>query len=185
MHYKFFVAAIIIMGLLAWLSYGLFSASPKQKVSGSLYDFKLRGLDGQIVDFEKFRGKNVLIVNTASKCGYTPQYEPLQKLHETYGDQVVVLGFPANDFLWQEPGSNAEIASFCERNYGVTFQMFEKISVKGRDQHPLYGWLTARSGKKPGWNFCKYLISPEGEVNGFYGPKVSPLDEVILKQILR
>lgn len=185
MHYKFIAAAITTMGLLAWLSDSFFSTSAKKKLPGSLYEFKMTGLDGSVVDFEKFRGKNLLIVNTASKCGYTPQYDHLQKLHETYGDQVVVLGFPANNFLWQEPGSNAEIASFCEENYGVTFQMFEKISVKGRDQHPLYEWLTARSGKKPSWNFCKYLISPEGEVKGFYGPKVSPLDDVILKQISR
>lgn len=185
MRYKVIVPAVIAMGLLAWLSDSLFQGSSKTRIPRALYDFKIRGLDGAVVDFEQFRGKNLLIVNTASKCGYTPQYASLQKLHQTYGDKVVVLGFPANDFLWQEPGTNEEIADFCEKNYGVTFQMFGKISVKGRDQHPLYGWLTARSGKKPSWNFCKYLISAEGEVKGFYGPKVSPLDEVILKQIIQ
>jgi glutathione peroxidase len=109
----------------------------------------------------------------------------LQQLHENYGDKVIVLGFPANNFLWQEPGSNEDIATFCQKNYGVTFQMFQKISVKGRDQHPLYRWLTARSGNKPSWNFCKYLINKEGEVVGFYGPKISPMDDTIIKEITR
>ncbi|MEX2232346.1 MAG: glutathione peroxidase [Cyclobacteriaceae bacterium] len=185
MRYKpVIVAGIIIMGIFALLSEKLFSSS-EEKVSGSLYDFTITSLNGTPIDFDRYKGKNVLIVNTASECGYTPQYETLQQLHETYGDRVVVLGFPANNFLWQEPGSNAEIATFCKENYGVTFQMFEKISVKGRNQHPLYKWLTAKSEKKPTWNFCKYLVNTHGEVTGFYGPKVSPLDEVILKQITR
>lgn len=170
------------MGIFALLSEKLFSRSAKN-VTGSIYDFKVKGLDGNIVDFAQYRGKNLLIVNTASKCGYTPQYAPLQELHETFGDSVVVLGFPANDFLWQEPGTNADIAAFCEKNYGVTFQMFEKISVRGNDQHPLYTWLSARAGKKPSWNFCKYLVDKEGKVAEFYGPKVSPLDEEIIKRI--
>lgn len=172
----------MIMGMFALLSEKLFP-SRQEKVSRSLYEMKANALDGTPIDFEQYRGKNLLIVNTASKCGYTPQYETLQKLHETYGDKVTILGFPANNFLWQEPGTNAEIASFCEKNYGVTFQMFEKISVKGRDQHPVYQWLTAKSGQKPSWNFCKYLVNKNGEVIGFYGPKVSPLDEVIINKI--
>ena len=170
------------MSIFALLSERLFPAS-KEKVNGSLYDFTLNRLDGTAVNFERYRGKNLLIVNTASKCSYTPQYKTLQRLHETYGDRVVVLAFPANNFLWQEPGTNAEIAGFCQQNYGVTFQMFEKISVRGKDQHPLYRWLTAKSGKKPTWNFCKYFVDKNGEVTGFYGPKVSPLDEVIIKKI--
>jgi len=95
----------------------------------------------------------------------------------------VVLGFPANNFLWQEPGSNEEIAAFCEKNYGVTFQMFEKVSVRGGDQHPLYRWLSSKAGKKPSWNFCKYLVNRSGDVAGFYGPDVSPMDESIIKHI--
>ena len=134
---KIFAAGVIIMGILALLSDKLFSTAPKKAVSGSLYDFKLNSLDGKPVDFGQFRGRKMLIVNTASKCGYTPQYTDLQKLHEQYGDRVAVLGFPANNFLWQEPGTNEEIASFCEKNYAVTFLMFEKISVGGRDQDPL------------------------------------------------
>lgn len=185
MNYKtVIIAAIIVMGIFSLLSDKLFSSSPKQ-VTGSLYDLTMNSLDGKPIDFSRYKGKNLLIVNTASKCGYTPQYETLQKLHETYGDQVTVLGFPANNFLWQEPGSNEEIASFCKENYGVTFQMFEKISVKGKDQHPLYRWLAAQSGKKPSWNFCKYVINKEGEVAGFYGPKISPLDDAIIKEITR
>ena len=183
MRYKrLIIAAVVVMGILAWLSSKIFPIS-EEAVSGSIYDFKINTIDGTPLDFEKYRGKNLLIVNTASKCGYTPQYETLQELHERYGDQVTVLGFPANNFLWQEPGSNDEIAAFCQKNYGVTFQMFEKISVRGGDQHPLYRWLSAKAGKQPGWNFCKYLVSVDGQVTGFYGPKVSPLDEEIIKQI--
>ena len=130
--------------------------------ANSVYDFKMNSIDGKEIDLSQYKGKNLLIVNTASKCGYTPQYEPLQTLHENYGDRIAVLGFPANDFLWQEPGTNEEIATFCERNYGVTFQMFEKISVKGRDQHPLYQWLESKTGHKPDWNFSKYLVSEDG-----------------------
>ena len=183
MRYRhFIIVGVIVMGIVAWLAGNLFSSS-KGAASGSIYDFKVNSLDGTLVDFERYRGKNLLIVNTASKCGYTPQYETLQKLHETYGDRVTVLGFPANNFLWQEPGTNEEIASFCQKNYGVTFQMFEKISVRGNDQHALYRWLFAKAGKKPGWNFCKYFVNRKGEVTGFYGPKVSPMDESIIKQI--
>jgi glutathione peroxidase len=185
MRYKTVViAGLIAMGIFSFLSQKLFSGSA-EKFDGSIYDITMNGLDGQPVNFAQYRGKNLLIVNTASKCGYTPQYGALQKLHEQYGDQVVILGFPANNFLWQEPGSNSDIATFCQKNYGVTFQMFEKVSVKGKDQHPLYRWLTAKSGKKPSWNFCKYLIDQNGEVAGFFGPKVDPLDESIIKHITR
>lgn len=149
----------------------------------SIYDVKMKSLSGKEVDFSQFHGKNLLIVNTASKCGYTYQYEALQKLHEQYGDKVTVLGFPANNFLWQEPGSNSNIEEFCQVNYGVTFPMFEKISVKGSDQHPLYAWLQQKSGKKPSWNFCKYLIDKSGNVTGFFNSKVEPLDKQIIDRI--
>ena len=176
------IAGVLIMGIFSLLSSTLFSSAEKA-VNTSIYDFRIKDIEGKLVDFSEFRGKNILIVNTASRCGYTPQYESLQKLHETYGHQVVVLGFPANNFLWQEPGSNSEIATFCKENYGVTFRMFEKIPVRGNDRHPLYQWLSAKSGKKPSWNFCKYIVNKNGEVTGFFGPKVSPMDEVIIKQI--
>src|SRR5690554_859306 len=122
MRYKrVIIGGVILMGIFAWLSGGFFSWST-EPATGSIYDFKLTGIDGEVVDFERFRGKDLLIVNTASKCGYTPQYEQLQELHETHGGKVTVLGVPANNFLWQEPGTNAEIATFCQKNYGVTFQ---------------------------------------------------------------
>lgn len=147
--------------------------------ASSIYDFKLPGLDGKQVDFSQYKGKTLLIVNTASKCGYTPQYEELQKLHETFGSKVTILGFPANNFGGQEPGTNLEIAEFCKANYGVTFQMFEKISVKGDDQHELYKWLKEKTGQEPTWNFCKYLVKPDGSV-AFFSSKVKPMDKQIL-----
>jgi glutathione peroxidase len=147
--------------------------------------FKLSSLEGKEIDFSEYKGKKVLLVNTASECGYTPQYADLQKLHETHGDKVVILGFPANNFGGQEPGSEEEIAAFCQKNYGVTFQMMEKISVKGDDQHPLYQWLKKNSpnGDEPGWNFSKYLVDENGQVVGFYPSKVKPMGEEILSAI--
>ena len=154
-----------------------FSKSKPEKVSGSIYDFKIKSLEGKEIDFAQYKGKKLLIVNTASQCGLTPQYKHLQRFHDEHGDEVAVLGFPANDFLWQEPGSNEEIATFCERNYGVTFQMFEKISVKGSDKHPLYKWLEAKSGKSPDWNFAKYVVAEDGNTVAFYKSKVRVFDK--------
>jgi glutathione peroxidase len=148
----------------------------------SIYDFKMSALDGAEIDFSIYKGKNLLIVNVASKCGFTPQYADLQKLHEQFGSKVTVLGFPANNFGSQEPGSNLEIAQFCEKNYGVSFQMFEKISVKGDDQHALYKMLKEQTGKEPGWNFCKYLVKADGTVK-FFPSNVSPLDKQIIDEI--
>ncbi|MBX2896752.1 MAG: glutathione peroxidase [Cyclobacteriaceae bacterium] len=145
----------------------------------TIYDFKINSLEGKQVDFSAYKGKTLLIVNTASKCGYTPQYEELQKLHEQFGNKVTILGFPANNFGGQEPGTNLQIAEFCKANYGVTFQMFEKISVKGDDQHPLYAFLKEKTGQEPTWNFCKYLVKPDGTVK-FFGSKVKPLDPQIV-----
>jgi glutathione peroxidase len=149
----------------------------------SLYDFELRSLSGEAVKLGKFRGRKLLIVNTASKCAYTGQLGELQKLQDTFPDDLTVLGFPSNDFLWQEPGSNEKIATFCSRNYGVTFPMFEKISVRGRKAHPLYQWLSNKSGKMPAWNFCKYLIDEKGEVIDYFLPKVKPFDTRITQKI--
>jgi glutathione peroxidase len=148
----------------------------------SIYDFKMNSIDGESIDFARYKGKNLLIVNVASKCGYTPQYADLEKLHEMYSDKVVVLGFPANNFGSQEPGSNDEIAQFCQKNYGVKFQMFEKVSVKGNDQAELYKWLKAKTGEEPGWNFCKYLVKPDGTVK-FFSSKVKPLDKEITSEL--
>jgi glutathione peroxidase len=146
--------------------------------SSSLFDFKMNSLEGKTIDFNQYKGKTLLIVNTASECGYTPQYADLQKMHEVLGDKVIILGFPSNNFGGQEPGTNSEIASFCKKNYGVTFQMFEKISVKGKDQHPLYAWLKEKTGQEPSWNFCKYLVKPDGTVK-FYKSSVKPMDAQI------
>lgn len=148
----------------------------------SIYDFKINSLEGKLIDFAQYKGKTLLIVNTASKCGNTPQYEDLQKFHEQYGTKVVILGFPANNFGAQEPGTNLEIAEFCKANYGVTFQMFEKISVKGDDQHELYKWLKEKTGQEPSWNFCKYLVKPDGTVT-FFNSKVKVFDKPILDAI--
>jgi glutathione peroxidase len=147
--------------------------------AASLYDLKINSLDGKTVDFSKYKGKTLLIVNVASKCGFTPQYADLQKLQDTYGSKITILGFPANNFKGQEPGTNAEIAEFCQKNYGVTFQMFEKISVLGADQHPLYAYLKEKTGQEPSWNFCKYLVKPDGSVK-FFNSKVSPMDKEII-----
>jgi len=154
----------------------------------SFYDFKMNDIDGKEVDFSQYKGKRILLVNVASKCGYTPQYEQLQELNETYGDKVVILGFPANNFGGQESGTNEEIKQFCTSNFGVTFQMFDKISVKGIDKHPLYRWLSDKSqngwnDKEPSWNFCKYFINENGELKQFFSSSVNPLDEEIIKLI--
>jgi len=148
----------------------------------SIYDFKMNSLEGELIDFSTYKGKTLLIVNTASKCGYTPQYKDLQQMQELYGSKITILGFPANNFAGQEPGTSAEIAQFCEKNYGVTFQMFEKVSVKGDDQHPLYKFLKEKTGEEPSWNFCKYLVKPDGTIK-FYPSKVKPLDKEILSEI--
>ncbi len=149
----------------------------------TFYDFKKNAIDGHSIDFSQYKGKTLLIVNVASKCGYTPQYKELQELNDTYAGKVTILGFPANNFKGQEPGSNAEIASFCKANYGVTFQMFEKISVIGSDQDPLYTWLKEKSGKEPTWNFCKYIVKPDGTVK-FFPSAVKPMSKEITDELL-
>lgn len=148
----------------------------------SVYEFTMTSIDGNPINFSKYKGKTLLIVNVASKCGNTPQYADLQKLHENYGNKIVILGFPANNFNSQEPGTNAEIAEFCQQNYGVKFQMFEKISVKGDDQHALYKFLKEKTGNEPTWNFSKFLVKPDGTIK-FIGPKVNPLDKQILDEL--
>ncbi|TDQ18713.1 glutathione peroxidase [Algoriphagus boseongensis] len=165
-----------------------FHPSYDQTMESSFYNFKMKDINGKEVDFSSFKGKKLLLVNVASKCGYTKQYAQLQELNETYGDKVVILGFPANNFGGQEPGSNEEIKAFCDTEFGVTFPMFEKISVKGFDKHPLYRWLSDASqngwnNEEPSWNFCKYFINEKGELVKFFPSAVNPLDEEILKLI--
>ncbi len=151
---------------------------------GSIYDFKMKTLEGKEMSLSKFKGKKMLLINVASQCGFTKQYENLQKLHEQYGNKLVLIGFPANNFGGQEPGSSKEISEFCKKNYGVTFQMMEKISVKGDDMHPLYKWLSSKEmngnvGDAPSWNFCKYLIDENGKVIKFFPSRVDPLSKDI------
>ena len=146
----------------------------------SIYDFTMRDIDGNDVSLETFRGKVVMVVNVASKCGFTGQYAGLQALYETHKDRgFAILGFPANDFLWQEPGSDSEIKQFCTLNYGVTFPMFAKIHVKGRDQHPLYAYLTGKRtnpefGGKITWNFNKFLVGRDGRIVARFGSRTKP-----------
>jgi len=161
----------------------LVSAQNKPK---NLYDFTVTDIDGKKFDLSQFKGKKVMIVNVASKCGLTPQYELLQELYDEYKNKgLVIIGFPANNFKDQEPGSNREIKEFCTRNYGVTFPMMEKISVAGSNQAPIYRWLTKKSenGKidqEVTWNFQKFLIDEKGNLVDVVMPKESPKSEVIL-----
>jgi glutathione peroxidase len=151
-----------------------------------IYDFKVSGIDGTDIDFSAYKGKKIMIVNTASKCGNTPQYEELEKLYEKYKDKLVIIGFPANNFGGQEPGSNTEIKEFCKKNYGVTFPLAEKVSVKGDDTHPLYKYLKEQAAAKGftdpvTWNFGKFLVNEKGELVASFSPKTKPMSEEILK----
>ena len=154
----------------------------------SIYDFKMVTLGGDTIDFSRFKGEKILLVNTASECGYTRQYTELQKLHEQHGDKVVILGFPCNQFGGQEPGNNEEIQQFCKKNYGVSFLMFQKIDVKGKSKHPLYDWLSNKdkngwNDQEPSWNFCKYLVNEKGELVKFYSSGVSPVGKEMIEAI--
>ena len=170
---------------------------------GSIYDFKVPGLDGTI-DFSQYKGKKIMIVNTASMCGNTPQYADLEKLYEKYKDKLVIVGFPANNFGQQEPGSNEEIKEFCSKKYAVTFPMAEKISVRGDDIHPLYKWLVDQSKELAKnvpsdnskdivwkrflqdpviWNFTKFLLDENGKLVAVFHNKVSPTSEEVLKYL--
>ncbi|TYP88722.1 glutathione peroxidase [Sphingobacterium allocomposti] len=152
-----------------------------------IYDFSFTAIDGKTVKLSDFKGKNILIVNTASECGFTKQYKDLQALHERFGDKLVIIGFPANNFGGQEPGDNADIQAFCEKNYGVTFLLSEKVDVKGQQMHPLFKYLTvAENPDFTGdikWNFEKFLINKVGKLVHRYRSKVNPLDETIIKHI--
>jgi len=154
----------------------------------SVYDFKLNSIDGQPLDLSKYKGKHILIVNTASKCGFTKQYADLEKLYKQYQDKLVVIGFPANNFGGQEPGSNAEIKEFCSANFGVSFPMSEKVSVKGDDIHPLFQWLTHKDQNgvldaEIKWNFTKFLVDGNGKLVAVFPSNVNPMSEDITKHL--
>lgn len=158
--------------------------SAQTETPTSLHGFTMETITGEQTSLSEYEGKVVVVVNVASKCGLTPQYEDLQKFFEEYADKgVVILGFPANNFMSQEPGSNSDIQTFCTTNYGVTFPMFAKISVKGRDQHPLYQFLEEATDQNPTWNFHKYLINQQGEVVASISPHTGIYDESVVAQI--
>jgi glutathione peroxidase len=157
-------------------------------MASSIYDFKVPGLTGNQINFADFKGKKILVVNTASKCGNTPQYETLEKLYETHKDKLVIVGFPANNFGGQEPGTSTEIQEFCKKNYGVTFPMADKVSVKGDDTAPVYKYLTEQAAKKGmenplTWNFGKFLLDENGNLIATFSPKTQPMSEEILKYL--
>lgn len=157
-------------------------------VNTDFYSFSIEGIDGKNIDFSEFKGKKILVVNVASACGFTPQYAGLQELYEKYNDRLVVIGFPCNDFFSQEKGTNEEIATFCSANYGVTFPMTTKIKIKGKEQHPIYAWLTQKSlngvqDSKVKWNFHKFLINADGSLYKDLPSSVKPSDQEIIEWI--
>jgi glutathione peroxidase len=154
----------------------------------SIHSFIVKGLDGKQIDFASFKGKKILVVNTASKCGYTPQYESLEKVYEQYKNKLVIIGFPCNQFGGQEPGSNEEIAAFCKKNYGVTFPLADKIDVKGATMAPIYQWLTQKSKNgvvdaNISWNFNKFLLDENGKMIAYFPSNVKPDSEEILSRV--
>lgn len=161
------------------------SAVSSEPVHGNIYQFTMKSIDGKEIPLEEYKGKVLLVVNVASKCGLTPQYEALEKLYKAKKDKgLVVLGFPANEFGSQEPGTNEEIKQFCSANYGVTFPMFSKIVVKGKDIHPLYQWLTEHTGEKEiAWNFAKFLIGRQGQILERFDPRTKPDAPEIMKAL--
>ncbi len=181
------IIVLLATTLCAWNFMKSSHRYPPTPSMASFYDLTAKNLDGELVSFEAFKGKRVLIVNTASKCGYTNQYTDLEALHKTHGgDAFVVIGFPCNDFGRQEPGSSEEIASFCSKNYGVTFQIMEKVHVGGSEQHSVYSWLcsSAENGvadHKVGWNFHKFLVDENGQLVASLRSGVRPLDDQIVE----
>jgi glutathione peroxidase len=167
----------------------LFGTSIKSQTPKSFYDLKTKTIDGKDFNFSDLKGKKVLIVNTASECGYTPQYEDLEKLYLQYKDKnLVIIGFPANNFGHQEPGTNEEISAFCTKNYSVTFPMMAKISVKGDDMDPIYKWLTSKAlngymDSSVHWNFQKYLIDEKGNLVEMFLSKENPMSDKIVNSI--
>lgn len=172
-----------------FLATSVLTVFSQSDMENSIYSISVKSIDGKDFSLDQLRGKKVMIVNTASRCGFTPQYKQLESLYEEFGgEKFVIIGFPSNDFLSQEPGSNEEIKEFCESKYGVTFPMMSKISVKGDDRHPLYKWLTDKElngvmDSEVKWNFQKYLIDENGHLVSVIPPKESPASDQIVKWI--
>lgn len=176
------------MKYLLIIMFSLFGFSKNKAQAKSIHSFKVEALDGSTIDFSKFKGKKILVVNTASECGFTPQYADLEKLYEKYKSKLVIVGFPANNFGGQEPGSNHEIATFCQRNYGVQFPMAAKVSVKGDDIAPIYKFLTDKKengvkNTKILWNFTKILLDENGKVIDSFISTTNPMSESITKYL--
>lgn len=177
------------MNLLKTFVATLGTSSKERKMDvNSIYDININTLNNKPLDLSQFKGKYILFVNVASKCGFTPQYKTLQKLHDTYKEKIQVIGVPCNQFGNQEPGDASAITEFCEVNYGVSFLITEKIKVKGKEQHPLYTWLTQKinngvSNSSIKWNFQKYLLDPEGNLVDFFFSSTSPMSSKILKHL--
>ncbi|MDE3124333.1 MAG: glutathione peroxidase [Bacteroidota bacterium] len=177
MKYVFTIAAIVAL-----------TSFTTMKTSNTIYQFKVPSINVGTIEFAKYEGKKILVVNTASKCGFTPQYEALEKLYEKYKDKLVVVGFPCNQFGGQEPGSSTEIVQFCKKNYGVTFPLAEKIDVKGPNISPVYKWLCNKSENGVldatiTWNFNKFLIDEHGKLLAYFPSTVTPDSPEILKYL--
>jgi len=185
----FLMFSTLLSGLFADKKESATASDSTMKGTQNLYNFKMKALIGdQTIDLSKYKGKKVVLINVASKCGYTPQYADWEAFYKKHGQNVVVLGFPANNFGGQEPGSEEDIATFCQKNYGVTFQLFDKIDVVGKMQHPLYKWLSTKSlngwnDKAPTWNFCKYVVNEEGQLTHFFASGVKPTDVEFKKAV--
>lgn len=178
------VTALVVLILLAALTF--FLGAPSMATDKNIYAFSAKTIDGKDLELSQFKGKTLLVVNTASRCGFTPQYDGLEKLYEKYKSRgFEILGFPANNFMWQEPGNDAEIKQFCSLKYKVTFPMFSKISVKGKDIHPLYQFLTKESGFNGdvSWNFNKFLVDSSGSVVARFDSKVDPMSPDLIKKL--
>ncbi|MCC6398360.1 MAG: glutathione peroxidase [Bacteroidetes bacterium] len=178
-----------LMGFMLMVGSGDAQTRPASRETEGVLKFTMKDIDGNDVPLSRYKGKAILIVNVASRCGYTPQYEGLEKLYRTYRDSgLVVLGFPANNFGAQEPGTDEQIKEFCTTTYGVTFDMFSKISVKGDDQHPLYRYLTSPETNPAfagdvAWNFTKFLVNREGTIIGKFGSRVKPMSEELITAV--
>ena len=173
---KYFLTVVIVAMLTAFTL----------PANNSIHSFKVKSIDGGIIDFAKYKGKKILVVNVASQCGYTRQYEGLQKLYEAHKDKLVIVGFPANNFGSQEPGTDGEIIQFCKARFGVTFPMASKISVKGQDAAPIYKWLTSKTENgildaQIGWNFTKFMLDENGKMLACFPSKTEPDSEEITK----
>ena len=179
------IKIMMILGFIASLIPGckyVNSNSKNTKAPVSIYDLSFVSLTGETIKMSTFKGKKILIVNVASRCGFTPQYGELEKLQQKYKDKLQIIGFPCNQFGMQEPGNSSEIKEFCSSNYGVTFPIAEKVKVKGNNKSPIYEWLTNKklngwNTKTPSWNFCKYVVSEEGDLMVFFSSKVLPNEE--------